>query len=195
MATSLHGDNGGAVFCYVLVDSGFGELSIVWRQTERGPRVCRVFLPRPGTSAHHLAQAAFPQAGPCSIGPIERLAEQVGRFLEGEVVHFDLSILELGRCSDFQTCVLLAESQIPRGWVSTYGRIARHLDIPGGARAVGGALARNPFPIIIPCHRAIRSDGSLGGFQGGPDMKRALLEFEGVEFSSTGRVAAERFYY
>jgi methylated-DNA-[protein]-cysteine S-methyltransferase len=89
----------------------------------------------------------------------------------------------------------MAEREIPRGWVSTYGRIATHLGVPGGARAVGGALARNPFPIIIPCHRAIRSDGSLGGFQGGPDMKRALLEFEGVGFSSTGRVAAERFYY
>jgi methylated-DNA-[protein]-cysteine S-methyltransferase len=79
--------------------------------------------------------------------------------------------------------------------VSTYGRIARHLAIPGGARAVGRALARNPFPIIIPCHRAIRSDGRLGGFQGGPAMKRALLELEGVECSSTGRVSAERLYY
>jgi methylated-DNA-[protein]-cysteine S-methyltransferase len=56
-------------------------------------------------------------------------------------------------------------------------------------------LARNPFPIIIPCHRAIRSDGRLGGFQGGPAMKRALLELEGVEISAAGRVLAERFYY
>jgi methylated-DNA-[protein]-cysteine S-methyltransferase len=50
---------------------------------------------------------------------------------------------------------------------------------PGGARAVGGALVHNPFPIIVPCHRAVRSNGQLGGFQGGQKMKRALLEFKG----------------
>ena len=116
-------------------------------------------------------------------------------FLEGEAVHFDLAILALEWCSDFQTRVLMAEHKIPRGCVSTYGTIARHLGVPRGARAVGGALARNPFPIIIPCHRAIRSDGRLGGFQGGPDMKRALLEFEGMEFSATGKVLTKRFCY
>jgi len=79
--------------------------------------------------------------------------------------------------------------------VSTYGRIANHLGIPGGARAVGQALARNPFPIIIPCHRAIGAGGDLGGFQGGAAMKRALLELEGVELSSSGRVETDRYYH
>jgi methylated-DNA-[protein]-cysteine S-methyltransferase len=91
--------------------------------------------------------------------------------------------------------VLLAEYEIPRSWVSTYGRIARSLGIPDGARAVGGALSRNPFPIIIPCHRAIRSNGELGGFQGGLRMKRALLELEGIGFSAEGKVLTERIYY
>jgi methylated-DNA-[protein]-cysteine S-methyltransferase len=117
------------------------------------------------------------------------------RFLEGEAVAFDLGIVALEQCSEFQARVLQAEYGIPRGWVSTYGRIAAHLGIPRGARAVGGALARNPFPIIIPCHRAVRSDGRLGGFQGGLEMKRALLELEGVEISWTGRVLTERFAY
>jgi methylated-DNA-[protein]-cysteine S-methyltransferase len=89
----------------------------------------------------------------------------------------------------------LAEYRIPRGWISTYGRIARHLGTPGGARAVGGALARNPFPIIIPCHRAIGANSELGGFRGGLEMKRALLELEGVEFSQTGKVLTDRIYY
>jgi methylated-DNA-[protein]-cysteine S-methyltransferase len=66
---------------------------------------------------------------------------------------------------------------------------------PSAARAVGRALATNPFPIIIPCHRAVRSDGSLGGYQGGLAMKRALLEMEGVEFDARGRVATPGFYY
>ncbi|MBE9507936.1 MAG: MGMT family protein, partial [Chloroflexi bacterium] len=75
------------------------------------------------------------------------------------------------------------------------GRIARHLGVKGGARAVGRALARNPFPIVIPCHRAIRSNGELGGYQGGLEMKRALLEGEGIEFTQRGKVLMRRVYY
>ncbi|MEE9618423.1 MAG: MGMT family protein [Anaerolineae bacterium] len=103
--------------------------------------------------------------------------------------------MALERCSEFQRRVLLAEHRIPRGWVSTYGRIAIRVGVPGGARAVGGALARNPFPIIIPCHRAIRSDGQLGGFQGGLRMKQSLLELEGIEVAQTGKVLTDRLYY
>jgi methylated-DNA-[protein]-cysteine S-methyltransferase len=110
-------------------------------------------------------------------------------------VDFRLSLIDLEQCSEFQRRVLLAENKIPRGWVSSYGRIARRLGIPNAARAVGTALARNPFPIIIPCHRTVRSNGDLGGFGGGLKMKRELLELEGVQFSTTGRVLTDRFYY
>ncbi|HUV77781.1 MAG TPA: MGMT family protein [Desulfobacterales bacterium] len=61
--------------------------------------------------------------------------------------------------------------------------------------AVGTALAKNPFPIIIPCHRAVRSDGTLGGYQGGLEMKRALLEMEGVCFDTLDRVLTKGFFY
>ena len=130
-----------------------------------------------------------------SCSPITELSKKIQRFLEGEVVTFELDIISLEGCSEFQRKVLMAEHKIPRGWVSTYGRIARSLEIPGAARAVGGALAHNPFPIIIPCHRAIKSNGELGGFRGGLRMKRALLELEGVEFSQAGKVITERVYY
>ncbi len=115
------------------------------------------------------------------------------RYLEGEPLRLPLSLIDLEQCSPFQRRVLLAEYGIPRGRVSTYGRLAAGLGVPAAARAVGGALARNPFPIIIPCHRTVRSDGDLGGFRGGPEMKRALLELEGVEITSTGRVPARFF--
>ncbi|MFW6135620.1 MAG: methylated-DNA--[protein]-cysteine S-methyltransferase [Chloroflexota bacterium] len=180
---------------YVLLPSEFGTFSIVWRVIEGRPRVLRVFLPDPEASPLDLTQAAFPGASPRSTPHIQNLAQRMGRFLEGQAVNFHLGILALERCSEFQVRVLRAEYRIPRGWVSTYGRIARHLGMSRGARAVGGALARNPFPIVIPCHRAIRSDGRLGGFQGGLEMKRALLELEGVEISPAGRVLTERFHY
>jgi methylated-DNA-[protein]-cysteine S-methyltransferase len=60
---------------------------------------------------------------------------------------------------------------------------------------VGGALSRNPFPIVIPCHRAVRSDGHAGGFQGDRRMKQALLKLEGVEVTPSGKVTTDRFYY
>ena len=87
------------------------------------------------------------------------------------------------------------EHRIPPGWVSTYGWNARHLGIPMAVRPVGSGLVGNPFPIIFPCLRADRSNNELGGFQGGPDMKRALLELESVELSSTGEVLAPRMFY
>lgn len=170
-------------------------MSVVWVGSEGSPRVVRVFLPGSETSAVSRTQAAFPDARPELHPVVAGLVGRMRRFLEGEAVDFDLGIVALEQCSEFQARVLRAEYGIPRGWVSTYGRIAAHLGIPRSARAVGGALARNPFPIIIPCHRAVRSDRRLGGFQGGLEMKRALLELEGVEVSSTGRVLTERFVY
>ena len=91
--------------------------------------------------------------------------------------------------------MLEAEHGIPRGRVSSYGLIAARIGSPGGARAVGRALATNPFPIVVPCHRAIRSDGRLGGFQGGAGMKRALLEQEGIAVSPEGRVVRPPWHY
>jgi methylated-DNA-[protein]-cysteine S-methyltransferase len=171
---------------YTLLPSAFGTFSLVWQETEKGPTVHRVLFPHEQTLA---------SARRLSCPAIAELGERIQSFLEGEAVDFGLDILALERCSEFQRRVLLAEYGIPRGWISTYGRIARHLGVPGGARAVGGALARNPFPIIIPCHRAIRANGELGGFRGGLEMKRSLLELEGIEFSQTGRVLTDRIFY
>lgn len=194
-------------FSYVLVPSDFGTLGIVWQDTQAvettatvvstaaGARVQRVFLPNPQTAARETLQMVFPGARSRACPAISDLGERIQRFLGGDPVRFDLGIVALERCSAFQRQVLRAEHGIPRGWVSTYGRIARSLGTPRGARAVGRALARNPFPIIVPCHRAIRSDGHLGGFQGGLEMKRALLQFEGVEITPAGRVHTHRFYY
>jgi len=182
-------------FYYTTVPSAFGTLSIVWRETSAGPRVHRLLLPGEGIPAEEVMRTTYVGIRRLSCPTIEVLTEQMRSFLKGEAVDFQESLIDLGECSEFQRSVLLAEHKIPRGWVSTYGRIARSLGLPTAARAVGTALSRNPVPIIIPCHRAIRSNGELGGFRGGLNMKRALLELEGVEFSQTGKVLTSRFYY
>jgi methylated-DNA-[protein]-cysteine S-methyltransferase len=93
----------------------------------------------------------------------------------------------------FEQKVYSTVSKIPPGFVSTYSAIAAACG-SGSARAVGQALRKNPFAPQVPCHRVVRSDGSLGGFFGKSSgaalaKKRALLEAEGVEFESDGKVA------
>jgi methylated-DNA-[protein]-cysteine S-methyltransferase len=181
-------------FSYVLVPSSFGTLSIVWWEIETGPKVYRVCLSAE-IPAEDVVQMAFPGASPLSCSEIDALSERVQAFLEGEAIEFELDFLALDRCSKFQRKVLIAEHGIPRGWVSTYGRVAKRIGSPRAARAVGNALARNPFPIVIPCHRAVRGDGQVGGYRGGFQMKQALLELEGIEIDETGKVLVEEFYY
>ena len=180
---------------HVLLSSALGTFGIIWQETEKGPKVYSVLLPDDQSSVENLAQIAFADSSHQTCPSIIELGEQIRSFLAGEVVDFGLDVIALERCSEFQKRVLLAVHEIPRGWVSTYGRIARSSEVPGGARAVGGALSRNPFPIVIPCHRVIRSDGELGGFGGGLRMKRTLLELEGIEFSRSVKVPRNRIHY
>jgi len=89
----------------------------------------------------------------------------------------DLSVF-----SDFEREVMLAVSEIPRGRVATYAERARAIGREKAARAVGNALAKNPYPIVIPCHRVVKADLRLGGYSLGADNKKKLLEGEGVRF-------------
>lgn len=105
-------------------------------------------------------------------GPLRRALE-TGRLGDLPV---DLSAL-----GDFQRAVLEKCSEIPPGEIRPYGWIASEIGRPGAVRAVGTALGRNPVPILIPCHRVVRSDGHIGNYAYGSQMKWDLLEAEGVD--------------
>ena len=173
----------------------YGPVVIIWSDSGRGTRIVRVLLSTPASPATEMVRALYPDAQETSCEDIDSVSSAIRGLFEGEAVDFDLDIAELGVCGEFQQRVLRAEHAIPRGCVSTYKLIAAHLGVPGGARAVGNALANNPFPIIVPCHRAVRSDRGLGGYQGGLDMKRSLLSKEGILFDRHGRVKCPHFYY
>jgi methylated-DNA-[protein]-cysteine S-methyltransferase len=173
----------------------FGPVVILWESGSGKPMVRQILLTKPGQPAQAALKEQFPGSVPSSCGLIDDLAGRIAAFLGGTDVHFALEHVRLDLCPPFQQKVLLAEYGIPRGRVSTYKRIAAHLGVAGGARAVGNALATNPFPIVIPCHRAIRSDGTLGGYQGGLSMKRTLLEQEGISIDERGRVLSPDLYY
>lgn len=91
------------------------------------------------------------------------------------------TILKAGNFSDFEKAVYRAIAAIPRGEIRTYKWVAGRIGRPRAFRAVGNALNKNPYPVIVPCHRVIKSDGSLGGFSMGALKKRRLLESEGVD--------------
>jgi O-6-methylguanine DNA methyltransferase len=89
--------------------------------------------------------------------------------------------LDLRRLSEFERAVLLKVLQIPRGEVRPYAWVAREIGSPKAVRAVGSVLRRNPIPLLIPCHRVVRSDGSAGEYVFGSDAKRTVLAAEGLD--------------
>jgi len=173
----------------------FNPISILWKKIDGQPKIQRIFLSNEIASATELTAQIYPQAEKQSCELISEIANKIVHFLYGEDIRFSLDILNWDLIKPFPKKVLVAEHGVPRGAMTTYQRLASQIGNPNGARAVGNALKNNPFPIIIPCHRAIRSDGKLGGFQGGMKMKRVLLEMEGIEFSAAGKVLAKNFYY
>lgn len=107
----------------------------------------------------------------------------------------DLAV-DLSDLTEFQRKVLQKTAEIPAGQVRPYGWIAAELGSPGAVRAVGSALARNPVPIIVPCHRVVRTDGHIGNYSlGGRENKRKLLDAEGLDPDAFERLAARGIRY
>ncbi|MDI9612870.1 MAG: methylated-DNA--[protein]-cysteine S-methyltransferase [Acidobacteriota bacterium] len=103
-------------------------------------------------------------------------ARQLAAYFKGELKTFRLDLHPEG--TEFQLAVWRELEKIPYGTTLSYGEVAARIGRPAAARAVGGANGRNPLPIVVPCHRVIAGDGSLGGYTGGIDIKRFLLALE-----------------
>jgi len=129
---------------------------------------------------------AFPQRGRAAKpepewhesqrGPLGEAVRQLREYFAGERSGFDLPLAPEGTA--FQRGVWRQLREIPYGETISYGELARRVGNPKASRAVGSANGANPLPIVIPCHRVIASDGSLGGFGGGLPTKQTLLELE-----------------
>ena len=108
---------------------------------------------------------------------LQEAAHQLQQYLAGELQHFDLPV-DLSGGTAFQQSVWRALLQIGRGQTTSYGALGRQLGNPSAVRAVGAAVGRNPLSVVVPCHRVLGADGSLTGYAGGLDRKRALLTLE-----------------
>ena len=110
---------------------------------------------------------------------LRRMKELLLKYFDGEVVCMDVP-LEFPKATLFQMRVWKEVKIIPYGDIKTYSWLGKKLSRPGSSRAVGNALAKNPLPLIIPCHRVVRSDGKMGGFSlpGGTLLKKKLIDLE-----------------
>lgn len=145
--------------------------------TDRG--ACALILPgvaEPKVRVAKLMAAARP--GPMEHPILQPLLAACSRYFTGNPDALEGQSVDWTLLSDFQRKVYQLARTIPPGKVRSYGWIAEKLGKPRAARAVGQALASNPVPLVVPCHRIIAADGSLGGFTGGLPWKNKLLEIE-----------------
>lgn len=134
-----------------------------------------------------VVPAADPAASPAARAHLAALEGEVAEHLAGTREAFDLPVVLEG-VSDWDRRVLDGVRTIPRGATASYGEVARRIGAPGASRAVGGAVGRNPIGLLIPCHRVVAGDGTLGGYGGSwfgsreelLGLKERLLELEGI---------------
>lgn len=129
-----------------------------------------------GPTAKRLNSRTAVEVPPDSCPPIRETLAQLKRYFEASLSHFDLPLQPEG--SDFRLLVWKALMQIPYGKTRSYSDIAKAIGRPEAVRAVANAIGANPISIIIPCHRVIARSGAIGGYAGGADKKRFLLELE-----------------
>lgn len=145
----------------------------------RGDRVRAVSLPAPTPEAARRGacrEADFGRPGRLLRG----LAQDLRRYFAGDPVDFRRYPVDLSELPPFCRRALLAARTIPYGQTKSYGWVAARAGSPAAARAAGQAMARNPVPLLVPCHRVVGAGGALTGFGGGLATKRALLRLEGV---------------
>jgi methylated-DNA-[protein]-cysteine S-methyltransferase len=162
-------------------NTAFGWVGIAWSQAG----LVGVTLPQPSQNdaLNRLGSPTEPvPLPPAGLDPAG-LAGKLQRYFRGEEVAFE-EPLDPTIGTDFQRKVWAITRAIPRGETRTYGQLARRAGTPAAARAVGQAMAHNPWPIVVPCHRVVGHDGRLTGFGGGVEMKRRMLQLEGEALTS-----------
>src|SRR6516225_5976552 len=170
---------------FALFDTAIGRCGVAWG--ERG--VAGIQLPEAGereTRARMLQR--FPAAGESAPPPeVQGVIDRIVALLRGEMSDLSSIPLDMDQVPAFHRRVYEAARAIPPGMTLSYGEIAARAGAPGAARAVGQALGRNPFPIVVPCHRVLAAGGKIGGFsaQGGIATKRRMLAIEGVQLDGT----------
>lgn len=161
---------------YDTVESPIGTLLVA--TTEKGLVRISFHSEAEDLVLEELARRVSPRVvkAPKKVAPVAR---ELDEYFDGRRRDFDVA-LDWRLVGPFARKVLGATARIPFGEVSTYREVARKAGNPAASRAAGNALGSNPIPVVVPCHRVLRTGGGLGGYGGGLDVKRFLLHLEGV---------------
>lgn len=160
---------------YTLIDTELGRIGLVG--SAEGLR--RIVLPQPSPEAVlQLIMEGLPGAI-ADPSPFGDLPQRLKRYLRGEPVPFT-DKLDLTNATPFRRAVWEATCSVPHGETRSYGWIAEQIGKPKALRAVGQALAKNPLPIVVPCHRVVAKDGSLRGSGRGLELRKRLLGIEAL---------------
>ncbi len=161
---------------YHICPTAFGYAAVLF-QTEPF-LVKRIFLPHSHKTALTKRIQRTGPAKPGHTPAVLDMCEDIQAYFEGASIKATWKFLDLSGLTPLQRLVLKAVASVPHGEVRSYGKIAAQVGHPRACRFVGTTLARNPLPILIPCHRIVRADGSPGGFYGGTDLKKRMLLLE-----------------
>ncbi len=153
---------------------------VAWLWSKDG--LYAISLPRPSaeTAIGDLGRPGLVSGGPPTDGVEQELMKALEAYYRGERVSFDFVPVNWEGQTPFTRLVLEAVRRIGYGRTMSYNEVAAAINHPRAARAVGGALSRNRTLLVVPCHRVLRSDGSIGGWSGAPDWKERLLRIEGI---------------
>jgi O-6-methylguanine DNA methyltransferase len=159
---------------FTTIDGPTGPAYVAWNG-----RGVTAFVPVEAVGSPDEFANRHPRPAVMVRTPPTRLAKHLERTLQtGRLGKLPIDLSSIG---EFQRKVLEKCAEIPPGEIRPYGWIAREIGNPGAVRAVGTALGRNPVPVLIPCHRVVRTDGKIGNYAYGSPMKRSLLEREGLD--------------
>ena len=164
----------------VIVSSFIGEIRIGW--SDHSSKIDRIFLPNDSIEFYNgSVEIIKPYARRKIPNFVDELIGNLENYFDGNLVRFSWATLDGVRFTEFQQNVYEYVHSIPFGETVTYAQVAARVGRKKAARAVGAAMAANPFPIVVPCHRVIASDGRLRGYRGGLTIKEQLLRMEGVQ--------------
>ena len=171
---------------YMQIDTPVGTLYVAYS----GTTVRYTDLAKSAENFLRACETRFNVSPQQAEDPPIRLLRQIHDFWEGK--RRFMGAIDLSTLSQFQQRVLYAVMAIPRGEVRTYKGIAQEVGAPRACRAVGTALAKNPIPILIPCHRVVRADYSIGEYGcGGPAKKQEILQYEGIDVAYLKRLTRQ----
>ena len=167
---------------YIQFNSLIGEIGVVWDNKTK--LLKQVLLPDLKTRKQNYGKLRFngviTETEPDEF--VYQFMSDIKNIIMGKDIHFDLEKLDLSDLTEFQRKVLIQQSQIPHARVTTYKKLAQMAGKPNSARPVANVLSNNYFPLVIPCHRTVKSDWTIGGYAGSNHsyFKQFILQNEGV---------------